>query len=135
MAFQEISKNYLNSLMERLFYHPLYYQEQEIFLLFYSFIWMIQILLCYYLGHLCNIPTNFLMFSNNYHCIWLNFTLAPQHLNILHYLSVLVTFLYPMTSAMIYLCTRTCTGWEYITITNIDTRMINNNQSWYELIT
>ena len=44
-------------------------------------------LLYYHLDHLCNIATNFLMFSNNYHCIRLNYTLASQHLHILHYLS------------------------------------------------
>ena len=34
MVFQEFSKNYLDILMALLFQHPLYYQQQEFFLLF-----------------------------------------------------------------------------------------------------
>ena len=40
----------------------------------------------YYLAHLYNIPINVLMFLNNYQCILLNYTLASQHLYLLHYL-------------------------------------------------
>lgn len=48
---------------------------------------MIQSFLYNRLAHICNISINYLIFSNKYHCILLNYTLTLQSLYPLHYLS------------------------------------------------
>ena len=71
---------------------------------------MIQIVLYYHLNHSCNIATNFPMFSNNYHYIQLNYTLALQHLCVLHYLFEYYLF---------HLCSLWMNGTQFLNIISL----------------
>ena len=70
--------------MALIFQHPLYYQQQEVFFaLILYFNDSDRVILSF--GSSLNCGTNVLVFSNNYCYIQFNYTLALEHLPILHY--------------------------------------------------
>ena len=88
-VFEEFLKSYLHIFMVLLFQHFQYYQQEGFFLLFLPWILMTQNLLEYHLALLYNMARKLQKFSNNKHYIRLNYTLASQHLDLLHQLLLL----------------------------------------------